>query len=124
MKAKLEVHEHWYLSGVLGRRLVHSHAGGNLPHRHAGTGPAKFTIDKDEWFRATGLRGGGRKKFTPLPSGEQLPIRELEDWQRSFEIIVAEPSPSSDSKHGASKGPGISPAVRMILGFGMTATVR
>jgi hypothetical protein len=79
-----EVHEHTFLSGPRAKfspaeRLVHSHEGGERPHQHAEVGPATYTIDKDDWFRLTGFRGGGKKTFTKRPSGEQLPIVELED---------------------------------------------
>lgn len=138
MSAKLEVHEHVFVSGPRSNGLFiqktqkttshfsHSHEGGDVPHQHPDTGPAAYTIDKDEWLRATGLRGGGRKKFTAKPSGEQFPIVELEDWQKSFEIVVHEPGPSPiQDPRLPPEGPGIAPAVRMILGFGMTvAAVR
>lgn len=114
----LEVHEHWFISGPRtrfgGERLVHSHAGGSVPHQHPATGPASYTIDKDEWLLKTGLRGGGRKKFTARPKGEQLPRVELEKWQTEFEIIVGPPTPE---KMGS--GPGVALPMRMILGHGM-----
>jgi hypothetical protein len=73
----LEVHQHAYITGPWANRVSssfeHSHASGQAPHRHADTGPALFTIDKDEWFRATGLKGGGRKEYTDQPFGAQLP---------------------------------------------------
>jgi hypothetical protein len=126
-----EVHEHSYVSGPRtgggygpdGKwqpgKFQHSHDRGNVRHQHPDTGPACYTIDKDEWARVTGLRGGGRKKFTAAPSGEQLPWKDLEDWQKSFQVIIGPPTPK---KWGA--GPGLAPAARMILGFGMTATVQ
>lgn len=116
---RLEVHEHSFISGGRHGRVAHSHEGGNVPHQHEHTGPASYTIDKDDWHRATGLRGGGRKKFTAKPTGEQFPIRDLEDWQKSFEVVVVGPP----SPH-IGTGPGIAPAVRMIKQFGMTARVR
>lgn len=109
---RYELHEHWYPSGPCGKRLIHSHPAGDLPHQHAGTGPASYTIDKDEWRKATGLRGGGRKKFTISPQGEQLPVTALEEWQKAFVIIiVGEPVPPH-----ASIGPGIGPVARLVLG--------
>jgi hypothetical protein len=77
MPATLEVHRHSYISGPLSRRsgtdIVHSHEGGNGQHYHPATGPATYTIDKDEWWLQTGgLRGGGRKRFTTRPVGPQL----------------------------------------------------
>lgn len=73
----LEVHEHCIISGPRAytaglNKVRHSHADGDRAHSHADTGPASYTIDKDEWAAATGLRGGGRKKFTKRASGEQL----------------------------------------------------
>jgi hypothetical protein len=119
---RLEVHEHCFIHGArarhVGSKLVHSHAGGDVPHKHPDTGPGSYTIDKDEWARVTGLKGGGRKRFTPRPSGEQFPNVELEDWQKSFEIIVCSPPPRFDGF----EGPDIAPAVRMILAFGMTVS--
>ncbi|HEU4366777.1 MAG TPA: hypothetical protein VFV05_00955, partial [Methylomirabilota bacterium] len=99
--------------------FVHSHEGGDKPHKHEHTGPACYTIDKDDWFRATGLRGGGRKKFTARPTGEQFPVKELEDWQKSFEVVVCDPP-----GHYTGEGPGIAPAVRMQLALGMSCAVR
>src|SRR5690242_4202061 len=91
----LEVHKHSIISGPRSRwsgaEIVHSHEGGDTRHQHPDCGPASYVIDKDEWLAATGLKGGGRKKFTARPTGEQLPIRELEGWQKSFEIIVCNP---------------------------------
>lgn len=126
-----EVHTHHFISGPRANggcysptgtwmlsKFSHSHEGGDKPHQHPQTGPAAYTIDKDDWFRSTGLRGGGRKKFTVKPSGEQMPIRELEDWQKSFEIIVCDPP-----KDYIGEGPGIGPAARMTLTFRMSAHV-
>lgn len=128
----LEVHTHSFVSGLranggcysprgvwLLSTFSHSHADGDRAHQHPNTGPASYTIDKDEWARATGLRGGGRKTFTAKPTGEQLPRVELKAWQTSFEVIVVVPR---QSENGA--GPGIAPAVRMIQQFGMTANVK
>jgi hypothetical protein len=119
VRGRFEVHEHCFIRGDRANKswlykFSHSHEGGDVPHQHPDTGPASYTIDKDEWFLATGLRGGGRKKFSAKPSGEQFPIVELEDWQRSFEIIVGSPP-----KDHQGEGPGLAPAARMILAFGM-----
>lgn len=125
MTTGFEVHEHCYVSGPnanRGRRLVHSHFGGDTPHEHAHTGPASFTIDKDEWFARTGLRGGGRKKFTKEPSGEQLARVELQDWQKTFEVIVYEKAQAAGSEASAATGPGVAPAERLRLSFGMTVS--
>lgn len=125
-----EVHEHHFVSGKRAHgghnskgewetgKFSHSHEGGNVPHKHPDTGPAAYTIDKDAWLRVTGMRGGGRKKFTAKPTGEQMPIVELEEWQKSFKLIVAEPAPA-----GSSTGPGISLPARMMLTFGMDCEV-
>ncbi|HYZ88313.1 MAG TPA: hypothetical protein VE620_03350 [Myxococcales bacterium] len=133
--ARLEVHEHSYISGryangganIPGKmpptwkasKFSHSHEGGDRPHQHPETGPASYTIDKDDWLRTTGLRGGGRKTFTVKPTGEQLPIVELEDWQKFFELIIGDPP--ADYR---GEGPGFAPAARMILGHKMTCVIR
>jgi hypothetical protein len=87
--AGFEVHEHSFISGPRRGRISHSHEGGNAWHEHPDTGPASYTIDKDDWFKATGLRGGGRKKFTPKPTGEQLPtIPRIGDF---FRVVIMDP---------------------------------
>jgi hypothetical protein len=128
---RFEVHEHVFVSGPRSHGMFiratqkttshfsHSHEGGNIPHTHPNTGPGCYTIDKDEWLQATGLRGGGRKKFTKEPSGEQMPMIERTPEENTFEVIVGPPP-----KEYKGEGPGVAPAVRMILGFGMTAVVR
>lgn len=125
-----EVHTHTFVSGPRANGIFirsrqettstfhHSHEGGSVPHRHPDTGPASFTIDKDEWARRTGLRGGGRKTYTAAPTGEQLPIEALEDWQTSFKVIVCKPTPRAWGP-----GPGVALPLRLVLGFGMTYTV-
>lgn len=114
---RLEVHDHCYVAGPRANghsyRFSHSHEGGDQPHQHPEAGPASYTIDKDEWFRETGLRGGGRKTFTAQPTGEQLPWVELEDWQKTFEVIIAAPTPD------AGEGPGLALPMRLILGSKM-----
>jgi hypothetical protein len=131
--ARLEVHTHLYISGryaggayvpgvwPLERRksVTHSHENGSTAHQHEDTGPASYTIDKDQWFRATGLRGGGRKKFTAKPTGLQLPRVELEDWQKSFTVIVDEESCRRMTADGTIGGAEAA-AARMILQCGMT----
>lgn len=116
---RLEVHRHTYISGPNAghpsrRDVFHSHEGGDNPHQHLDTGPATYTIDKDDWFRTTGLRGGARKKFTAKPTGPQLQRVELEAWQRSFRIIVG---PPPKGHHG--EGGGLAMAVRMVRQFKM-----
>mgnify|MGYP001615278732 CR=1 FL=1 len=122
----LEVHSHVFVSGPRANGMFirseqkttsefsHSHEGGDVPHSHPDTGPACYTIDKDDWMRATGMRGGGRKKFTDNPTGLQLPIVELEKWQTEFEIHISDPPPDFEGQ-----GAGIAPAARMCLAFGM-----
>lgn len=91
--SKLEVHEHVYTSGPNAggfTKVAHSHADGNVGHKHPDTGPASFTIDKDEWLAATGLKGGGRKKFTRTPSGVQLEYVELSPEQKTFTVIFCD----------------------------------
>jgi hypothetical protein len=112
----LEVHEHASLrrSGS----IFHSHVGGDQPHQHADTGPACYTIDKDEWFLATGFHGGGKKRFTKKPEGHQFAIVELEPWQKSFEVIICAP-PEGHQTAGA----GELPALRMMKAFRMAASV-
>lgn len=121
--AKLEVHEHCFIQGprarFAGARVVHSHEGGDVPHQHPDTGPACYVIDKDEWLAATGLRGGGRKKFTKAATGEQLDRVELAEWQRGFDVVVGAPPRGFEGE-----GAGIAPAARMVLAFGMKANVR
>lgn len=129
--AYLEVHEHVFITGrrsngVFVRatqkttsQFSHSHEGGDVPHQHPDTGPACYTIDKDAWLAATGLRGGGRKNFTKAPTGEQLDLVELEERQRSFDVIVGDPPPGFEGE-----GAGVAPAARMVLAFGLRANVR
>ncbi len=112
---KLEVHEHSYVSGpnanICGRRVVHSHEGGDVPHEHEHTGPASRTIDKDEWFARTGLRGGGRKKFTAKPAGPQLAT--IPTAPSTYEIIViGKPATTGTT------GPGLSIVHRLDLALG------
>lgn len=119
-KQSFEVHEHCIISGTRanrGMRIVHSHDGGSEPHQHEHAGPASYTIDRDDWLRATGMQGGGRKQFTKAPDGEQLAIVELEDWQRTFEVHVGTPPPGFEGTGG-----GMVTASRMILGSRMTVS--
>lgn len=121
---RLELHEHAVISGPdanwAGRnRIVHSHEGGEVPHRHEHTGPASYTIDKDDWFRATGLQGGGRKQFTSAPTGKQLPTIVLTEAGRAFEVVVG-PPPQGFTGTGA----GSAPVARMVLAMGMKPVYR
>jgi hypothetical protein len=116
---RLEVHAHAYINGPNacreGRRnFRHSHADGNYGdgrHKHPDTGPALFDIDADEWAAATGLKGGGRKSFTDAPTGPQLDRVDLEDWQRTFTVVV---HPSAKERAG-----GGSAVARIALAFDM-----
>lgn len=124
----LEVHEHCFVRGPRATasysngfvtKFSHSHADGNRAHGHPDTGPAAFTIDKDDWYRRTGLRGGGRKTFTVKPTGEQFPIEELTEAEKTFTVIVGNPTPREWGT-----GPGIALPLRMVLGFGMRCVVK
>lgn len=119
-KARLEVHEHWYITGPNANRgihLVHAHEGGDQPHEHADetqrTGPGAYTIDKDEWMLRTGLRGGGRKKFVAKPLGTQLPIVVIEPPRIDI-VIVGD---GGAAAAGGATGPGLSAVDRMQLVF-------
>lgn len=111
--SRLEVHRHAIISGPRANKswcneIVHSHEGGDQPHEHENTGPASRTIDKDEWYARTGLRGGGRKKFTAKPTGEQfatIPTAPL-----TYEIILV----GKPVTTGAT-GPGLSIVHRLDL---------
>lgn len=122
---KLEVHEHSFIRGPranrLGSSLQHSHEGGDVPHSHLDTGPAGYTIDKDEWLRATGLSGGGRKKFTKAPTGEQFPVIPRTPEESSFEVIVCDP-PAPPGFTG--EGGGHHAVARMVLAFGLRPVVK
>lgn len=126
-RKQLEVHEHSFVSGPRSGghyennawhtgTFSHSHEGGDVRHEHPHTGPASYTIDKDDWARATGLRGGGRKKFTAKPSGEQMPIVQLGAADASFQVIVCDPSPDQRGD-----GPGMALPMRLMKQFKMTA---
>lgn len=117
----LEVHRHAIISGPRrgsGTEIAHSHEGGDTSHEHPHTGPSYYVIDKDDWSRETGMRGGGRKSYTKAPIGEQLPFIARTAEQNHFDvIIVGDPQPEMGT------GPGLAPAERMALGFGMSYTV-
>jgi len=127
---RLEVHRHTFVSGPRSRGMFipkthrttsdcsHSHAGGSEPHQHPDTGPATYVIDRDEWARATRFCGGGRKTYTARPIGEQMPRVELDEWQKSFEVIICDPP-----KEYRGEGPGIALAERLVQQFRMTYTV-
>lgn len=69
-RVQLEVHTHSAITAPTRGTIVHSH--GNLYAAHKGYGPAVVTIDKQDWLRQTGLRGGGTKRYTTRPIGPQL----------------------------------------------------
>ena len=86
-----EQHDHAFVTGPQrGQTLTHSHEGGSRGHRHEHTGPARFVIDKDAWAAATGLRGGGRKKYAAKPSGPQLPLVPLTREQSTFNVVFVD----------------------------------
>lgn len=120
MSAKLEVHEHYIISGPNAHKtwlnkFSHSHEGGDKPHEHDDgvhrTGPGAYTIDKDDWFLRTGLRGGGRKKFTKKAAGQQMPLVHIEPPRIDI-VIVGDGGVAA--ARGAS-GPGLDPVHRMQL---------
>lgn len=102
-----QVHRHTRLDSHFSPapEIVHAHPGGDEPHQHAHYGPAHY--------------GYGAPQFSAKPKGDQLPIVELEDWQKSFEVhyMGAAPGPGEPGFIGA--GPGTLPAERMIHGFKM-----
>lgn len=122
---RLEVHEHCIIRGRRANgwnsSFEHSHEGGDVPHSHPDTGPASYTIDKDEWLRATGLKGGGRKKFTAKPTGEQFELIPRTAEESTFEIVVCDP-PAPPGFVG--EGGGMAAAARMTLGHRLTPLVR
>jgi hypothetical protein len=79
-----------------------------------GTGPACFTIDKDAWLRATGMRGGGRKKFTEGPEGPQLSAIAIPAQERRVKVFV-HPSAREVDHVGA----GSATLARMVAAFGI-----
>lgn len=138
----MEVHEHCIIRGPrsnrtgawpngMGSSFFHSHEGGDVPHGHPDTGPACYTIDKDEWARKTRMVGGGRKKFTAKPIGEQFEIVPREP--PSFDVFIldsAQHASRVDGKlhteaecDGKCGDPMFGTAERMKLAYGMTARV-
>lgn len=122
---KLEVHEHCIIRGPRANRwdskFEHSHDGGDVPHTHPDTGPGSYTIDKDEWARATGLKGGGRKKFTAAPSGEQHEFIARTAEESAFEVLVGNPSAPPGF---TGEGGGHHAAARMVLAHKLRPIVR
>lgn len=118
----LEVHEHCII-GPRARgwnnKIEHSHEGGDVPHTHPDTGPGSYTIDKDEWLRATGLTGGGRKKFTKVPTGLPFVPRTPEECE--FKVVVCDP-PAPIGFTG--EGGGHHAAARVSLAFGLKPVVK
>lgn len=103
-----QIHEHSLVSGARAniegphRLLRHSHAGGEQPHQHPHYGPAFY----GHLYQ--------RDTFSAKPLGDQLQWQELEEWQKSFEIIICDPP-----KDYIGEGPGTLPAERMVRGFKM-----
>lgn len=123
---RLEVHEHSFISGPRsnrGLKLRHSHEGGHVPHSHPETGPAAYTIDKDDWYRATGMDGGGRKEFTHAPTGEQFEFIPRTAEETTFEVIGFDP-PSIPPGFSDASGGGIPAMFRMIQAFRMKPRFR
>lgn len=122
-KMKLEIHEHSFISGPNANgpnsKFSHSHSGGNIPHEHPETGPSCYTIDKDEWRKATGLRGGGRKKFTAEPTGKQMEWIPLTHEQSHFTVHAD--GVSTIHEIGGAIG---FTANRMVQQFGMTPILK
>lgn len=124
MAKTLEVHEHCYITGPNAGhwakgKFSHSHADSDVPHSHPRTGPSAYTIDKDDWFRSTGLTGGGRKVFTAKPRGPQLAFIARTPEQQTFEVIVG--TPPRDYK---GDGPGLALPLRIMKTFGMRPIVK
>lgn len=122
-KRGLEVHEHNFIRGERANKtwrykLSHSHEGGDIPHSHPDTGPSCYTIDKDDWLRTTGLRDGGRKVFTPEPTGDQFSYIPRDTSECEFEIHIG---PNPPDFRGS--GGGFYAASRMALAFGMKAKI-
>lgn len=119
----LEKHKHCIIRGPRSseswrNNIVHSHEGGDKPHTHPDTGPGAYTIDKDDWYATTGLRGGGRKTFTKVPSGEQL--GEVIPYDGSFRVIICDP-PCPPGHRG--NGPGEALPLRIAKTFKSGFTV-
>jgi hypothetical protein len=151
---RLEVHDHSYVAGPRSgdpatSRFSHAHQRGDQPHQHPDTGPAAYTIDRDEWYAATGLHGGGRRAFVRRPTGTRLERVELQDWQRRLTVVFCDRgiTPAHEQAgvtelqlarmrrefQEAAIGPFPEPAAprpgdggaavaRMVLGFGMIPT--
>ena len=117
---RYQVHEHSIVSGPranggcyapsgqwLLSKFSHAHEGGDQPHKHPECGPAFYGYPRQT------------PKFSAQPKGEQRPWQDLEDWQRSFEIHIGEPSPAKGQPGYIGEGPGLLPVERMITGFKM-----
>jgi hypothetical protein len=62
-----------------------------------------------------GVEGGSEKRFTASPEGEQLPVVELEDWQKRFDIHYGAMPAGFEGTGG-----GHLAAARMVLRFKMS----
>lgn len=124
-----ELHEHHAPKGD--GRIVHSHDGGNFPqgHSHPGYGPAKYTIDKQDWARATGgLAGGSKKVFTATPEGPQLESLDRRENDKSFDVHGMGSRLFIDPREAAAGIVQLSGAVgftacRMMLTFGLYCNI-
>lgn len=120
----LEVHEHHFITGprAYGSRskFTHSHEDGNAPHFHPDTGPAAYTIDADDWYASTGMRGGGKKKFTVKPTGEVLEC--IPRKPEPFRVIFCDP-PHPPGHPPDVHGPGEALPLRISKVFKMPFTV-
>lgn len=117
---KYEVHEHTWISGGKSGSFSHSHEGGSTPHTHPDTGPSGYVIDKAAWLRITGVPLPPEHpvpKFTPKPTGAQLPSILRSAEENSFEIHHGAPPPDFKGQGG-----GMFTAARMILRFRMTVS--
>lgn len=109
----LEIHEHYDLTNANKPNIRHSHAGGSEPHQHPKCGPAVY-----EPRRQIGIRKPRKPKMTAKPTGPQLPWKELEEWQRSFKVVVCDPTPPEWGE-----GPGIALPLRIHETFRIPFTV-
>lgn len=102
-----QMHDHTILNSRMSPlpRVVHSHVGGDRPHRHADCGPAFY--------------GYGKPTFSAKPKGEQREIVEVTDEENSFEIHICAPLPSKGEPGYIGEGPGMLPIERMVNGFKM-----
>jgi hypothetical protein len=121
------MHEHHFVSGPRSRagygadgqwretKIRHSHSGGDVPHKHAHTGPAHYG------YRA--------RKTTARPNGEQLEVVALMKEESCFELVITDSAIiNGDPDNPIGSTPvdvlGFPAADRMTGCFGMTCIVR